>query len=389
MPTLLRGDNMQAYHGYAAKDNDEQSRELDVYSEEILPFFQGINGKLDGMCTKSQIKTTGNNGAFEAEINTTNVIHCIYRDDSSSGATPPLVRKGEQVLIYNYGDNSTWYWKSEGRNDNNRRTDIWRRAISGTLENAPELNDNNSYFIEMDTRKTHRIRISTSKQDGEEFRYLIMLDAGKSQVYIGDDTDNQLFIDSKEHKVGIRNKDESLLMLDKENIIMACNGDVTLTSKSGNIVTESAGSTVINSKEDLAIKSSGSMTQAAGGNMGMAFGGGMEMASTTGQGSMKMVGAKLSMLKPEIPQVMSMKARGTTDMIPDMPSFPNLPDVGDMLSGLQDMVDINGMVTATMNDLQNLKNEMMGALDSVKDQAMGAANQAMDAVKDLASKVGQ
>lgn len=289
MPALVRGNMCRQLHGVAAKDNNGEDRYLYVYSEELLPFHQGIEGKLDGMTIDSQIQTTGNGGDYQSQVKTTNCLRCVYRDESSSGTTPPLVRKGEQVLIYNFGDSDVWYWKSEGRNENNRKTDLWRKEISGTCQAAPVLDDNNTYFIEMDTRTTHRIRISTSNQDGELHRYLFMIDADASKVFLGDDVDNQILIESEVPRVAMRNKDESLIDLNTENIVIACKGDYTVKAE-GNINTlsgkdtkfESSGSLTTKSANDTVNESGAQLQQKAASNWSLDFKGGGNMNSGGG-----------------------------------------------------------------------------------------------------------
>lgn len=295
MPALVRGDMCRKLHGVAAKDNNGEDRYLYVYSEELLPFHQGIDGMLDGILIDSEIKTTNSNGEeYCSQTKTTNSLRCVYRDDSSSGTTPPLVRKGEQVLIYNFGDSDVWYWKSEGRNENNRKTDLWRKEISGTAEAAPVLGDDNTYFIELDTRTTHRMRISTSNQDGEKHRYLFMFDADASKVFLGDDVDNQIIIESETPRVAMRNKAESLIDLNTENIVIACKGDCTIKAD-GEVNTlsgkdtkfESGGALTTKSANDTTNESGGQLQQKAATNWGLQFAGSGTMNSGGGTVNMK------------------------------------------------------------------------------------------------------
>ena len=236
MGTPARMQINREYHGYAAADKANDERTLWVYSEELLPFLQG---DISAKEYENQIETSGNKESYSGTLKTANAIQCIYRDTTANTSFPPSVRRGEQVLIYNLGDSNVWYWKSEGRNDNLRRTDTVRYGVSGTLKNTPELDDDNSYFIECDTREKKRIRISTSKVDGEKFRYLLELNADNSQVSLTDDDGNMFIIQSEIPRVCMKNKSESLLDLNIENIIMACKGDMTLKTENGDITLQS------------------------------------------------------------------------------------------------------------------------------------------------------
>ena len=264
-----RGQIIKEYHGVAAADKANDDRTLYVYSEELLPFLQG---KVHAVEYENEIETNGPNGSFSGTLKTSTSLKCLYRDTDSNSSFPPSVRRGEQVLIYNLGDSNVWYWKSEGRNDNLRRLDTKRLDISGTLKNTPTLDDDNTYFIEMDTRETKRIRISTSKQDGEKFRYLFVIDADKSQVTLTDDVGNMFSIESEIPRVCMKNKSESLLDLNIENIIMACKGDMTLKTENGDITLSSGKDIVQIAKNDWKVTYSnvgtiigGTMTLKCGG----------------------------------------------------------------------------------------------------------------------------
>lgn len=258
MALASQQSGMNQLYGVAAADLANDSRDLLVYPTSLLPFQ---SGELQAMEVDAQISTSGTQGAYKSQAKITNVLKCLYRDDSSSGSTPPRVRKGEQVLIYNMGDTDTWYWKSEGREDGTRRTDVWRKAISGTLKNVDDLNDDSAYFIEINTRDCHRIRISTSMGDGEKHRYIIDIDCDKSQVYFGDEQNNQFFIDSENTTVGLRNHDDSMVILDKKNIVITCDEDITIDSKNGNVNTHSKLNTTIDAETTMDIKSVEAMTQ--------------------------------------------------------------------------------------------------------------------------------
>lgn len=286
MPIASKPENMREYHGYAAADKEQDSRELYVYSEELLPF---LRGEIKAVEVDNDVKTSSGTDSYSGQVKTTNVLKCVYRDDTSNRAFPPDVRKGEQVIIFNQGDTDTWYWKSEGRNDNSRRLETVRYHANATLDNAAELNDDNTYFLELDTRRHKRVRISTSNADGEEHRYLFQLDAENSQVFLGDDYGNQFWIDSNHPRLCMKNHDNSLIDLNMKNIIIACEDDITIMAKNGKCtiyskdkmsqMTESTHT--LFSKDDMTIQtgknmllqSGANMTQIAGGSWSLSYSG--------------------------------------------------------------------------------------------------------------------
>lgn len=265
MAVQSQHSNFTTLHGIAAADVGDGERDLLVYPTSLLPFQQG---KLQAMEIDSQISTSGTAGAYRSQAKVTNVLKCQYRDDSSSGSMPPRVRKGEQVLIYNEGDTDQWYWKSEGRQDGERRTDTWRKAISGTLDNVSDLGDDNSYVIEADSRSQHRMRMATSKKDGEKQRYTIEIDADKGQINICDDIGNQMYLESS-GKMGMKNKDKSMILLDGKNIFLTCEGDITLDAKNGKLNLASKKEMVFNTKDQMKVQSTKDMSLNSNKNMTM------------------------------------------------------------------------------------------------------------------------
>ena len=251
MSTTVGNTKMQEFIGYAAADKAQNSRELLVYPAELLPF---LSGEISAKEVENQIRTKGSS-EYSGTVKTSTIIKCLYRDETSNRAFPPDIRKGEEVIVYNFGDGNTYYWKSSARNDNARRTETYRVAISGTLKNVAENNDDSTYFFEMDTRRSHRIRISTSNQDGEQFRYTFCINADKNEVFLGDDKGNQFFIKSDQPRVCMKNVDGSLVDLNVTNIVIAAKNDISITSTEGNITfTAQKGKMTSYAKKDMSLE---------------------------------------------------------------------------------------------------------------------------------------
>ena len=267
MPQSLRPDSMKSYMGYAVCDKAQNSRELKVYCPELLPF---ISGDLSATEVSNDIRTTGRSGTRQSQIKSANFITCIYRDEDTNRTFPPDVRAGEEVVVYTYGDNNVFYWKSAGRNDNNRRTETYRIGISGTLDNKASISDDNSYFFEMDTRRGHHIKLSTSNTDGEKHRYLFLIDSDASTIDLADEAGNMFHIDSEIPRVCMKNSENALIDLNGQNIAIACKKDITIISESGNINIDARGGTYTqHSKGNMTLRTDAVMTHQSTGNMNL------------------------------------------------------------------------------------------------------------------------
>lgn len=260
MPQEIKGTAMRSFQGYAITDREKGTRMLRVYVPELQPFLQG---DLKALEISNDVTTNSDrSGAHQTSIKATNYIECEYRDEDTNRAFPPGVRAGEEVIVYTYSDHNNFYWKSAARNDGNRRTETMRWSISGTLDNVATLTDDNTMFIEMDTRDTHRFRISTSKADEELHRYLFMIDADKSMVTLSDDIGNIIYIDSETPRVCMKNSDNSLIDLNGKNIAIMCEQDITIISEKGNInIDARTGIMCQHSKDDMTMKTDAEMFQ--------------------------------------------------------------------------------------------------------------------------------
>lgn len=272
---------MTTYYGIAATDKAPGSRELSVYIRELLPF---VNGNFQAMEIENDISTSYNGQNYKSNLKTSNVVKCTYRDDNDTLAFPPDVRRGEEVLVYTFGSGTAFYWKSTGRDIGQRRTETKRLAISGIAIPNTELNDNNTYFIELDTRAKHHIKLSTSNADGEQFRYVLVIDADNNQVILSDNDNNQISIQSDIPRVSMRNADSSFVTLDKKNIVIGAIDDISIRSEKGSVNIIANKDCNVTVGNNINTKASKNINEQAGGNFSMTVNGNASI-SANGTGS--------------------------------------------------------------------------------------------------------
>ena len=239
------------YQGTAASDKEENSIYLEVFCPSLLPNY---NGPIQPREVVGKVSIEGNTPA-QSYIKMKSTIKCIYRGDDPHDSKPPDVRKGEQVIVMKYGDTNTYYWKSSGANNQTRRTERHRISISDTPDPNPTLDDNNTYFIELDTREHHQILISTAKSCGEAYAYKFLISPETDSVTLTDDAMNTLIIDSKNSRIALQNHYNSTVILDKDNIQIACTKDITIKSEQGNInICAANGEMALASRGDMSLE---------------------------------------------------------------------------------------------------------------------------------------
>lgn len=239
-----------SYIGICVEDKEFTSRVLKVHLRELLPFVEGEVEDDDSVEAYSYIDDESGN-VVDGEITVSNHITAEWFGMSSNRVFPPDVVLGEQVLVMKYSDEDIYYWVSLGRDDNMRRLEILRHAVSDSVEYDRLLDDDNTYYVEMDTKFTKRIRIVTSKSDGEDYRYEIIIDAKNNFLALHDDAGNEIIIESDIPRIKLKNANGTIVDLNGEDIIMIAPRDVVISADRQIVM--SARNVTIDAKE--AIKS--------------------------------------------------------------------------------------------------------------------------------------
>lgn len=228
--------------GRVAINKEMSSNEIEVTPIEFVPMMDGeIEYKPEDLYSKG-LDHLGKE--YQVKVSIDQTITAEWFSLSTNRITSPDVRRGEQVLIYQYGDTDKYYWTSMGRNDNLRRLETVIYAWSDESDNGKdiELNIDNCYTLEVSTHKKH-ITLKTSKNDKEDFLYTIQVDAKNSHVTITDDKDNYIQLNSKDTVIECHNHDGTWTKLDKMNLTAFAPDSLTYTV--ANMMTFKAGVAIL------------------------------------------------------------------------------------------------------------------------------------------------
>lgn len=255
-----QNNSRREYEGIAVCDKADNSRDLKVYCKDLLFLMQG---ELQAKNVDSISKSVDKNGvATTSSATCKNYIDCTYGGDfaCSNRAYPPDVRKGEIVKIFQYGDSDQWYWIGCDRSQSLRKTERVRWQVNDTLENDCNLTDDNTYFLEMDTRKHKHILLSTSQSDGEEHQYKFKISPETSQIMLADEKQNMFIIDTNKQCITMANEKGSLIQLDGEDINIICKGKLTIRSTNNEIVMAAKSDITQQTKSNFNASADGDMT---------------------------------------------------------------------------------------------------------------------------------
>lgn len=202
--------------GTAAQNKALSSRMLECTPDEILPY---IDGDLTHDTHEMESSGVDGNGEkYTSKLKIGNTLECTWLSFGTNRITPPDVRRGEGVFIWQFADTDMYFWSSQGKDNHLRRLETATYVFSATKDETTKvLDSSNSYVLEV---STHRklMTVTTSKANGEKFAYTIQINADKGGVVVMDDDGQYLELNSPERRWTIKNKDGSYYKMDKDTI---------------------------------------------------------------------------------------------------------------------------------------------------------------------------
>ena len=247
--------------GIAAESTMEKNQQfLHVYVPELVPMRNGdvVN---KGSETTCKLFNVNSQSWEEKKVHLSSTILAEFLWFSTDMDIPDIY-KGQQVLVFQYKKGDRWFWIPLQRDDyiktfahsRIRVPDI--AVIHKTGQDIPEeeerpiaLTDDNSYYLDIDTKYYKRIVLSTAGTDGEGYRYKITMDAKNHFIELMDGevdpadptkikegTSNVIRIESEPvmskgllgGKITLQNKAGSTLQLEGEDIKIVAKRDITI-----------------------------------------------------------------------------------------------------------------------------------------------------------------
>ncbi len=219
--------------GYAAQNRTLGSSVLEVFPAEMLPFTDGEITSFFNNHTHTGVDGAGK--PYSSKMQTANSVKAHWLAFGSNRMSPPDIRRGERVLIYQYADDDKYYWKETGLDDNLRRLETVVYAFSATKDESTRvLTPDNSYMLVVSTHQK-QITLTTSKANGEPFAYTFQFDLNAGNVVLQDDAGNFIQMTSKTNNVTMKNGNGSLLSILGNDIFGQCANNFNVTCKTYNL----------------------------------------------------------------------------------------------------------------------------------------------------------
>lgn len=162
-----------AFIGTVASDIAIGSRVIDVYPHEHLVSDGDIN---QSTRSNSQLKDSEDK-SYNVDVENEQIIkNVVWTNPNSNRVTPPNVKKGEKVKVYQYADSNKFYWTTMGSEMDIRGLEHVEWAFVNTDdENVTVMDDKNCYKVVIST-KNKIIAIRTPDNDGEVTTYELSID---------------------------------------------------------------------------------------------------------------------------------------------------------------------------------------------------------------------
>lgn len=249
-----------------------ENRKLDSHELEVLPieYLQYIDGELTADQFPLEDKGVDGSGQeYTVRISSSNSVKATWLQWGSNRVTPPDIRRGERLLIYQFADMDKYYWVSLGLDDYMRRLETVIFAISNLRnpDTTEKLSVDNTYSVEFNTH-TKQITLRTSKSDGEPYAYTFQFNTKIGVVTLADDDSNFIELNSTERRITAQNKDTSQFKIDKKDIFIKSPSTIQATTE-----------TITATCKDMIINASNSITASAGVSMALSAGATMDLTT--------------------------------------------------------------------------------------------------------------
>jgi hypothetical protein len=264
--------------GTVAANKDIGSFDIEVIPDEELPF---LDGEISSNQEKIEISGTDSSGAaYKSSIITSNSIKATWLKLSvSNRLTAPDVRRNEKVMIYQFGDEPTYYWTTLKDDTKFRRLETVVYGISATPNEDDKLDNTNMYWFEMSSH-TKQITLQTSKANGEPFAYSLQINTKDGAIVIMDDGGNWIRLDSVAKRIEAMNADGSHFDMFARNLTVSIPDTTAILCK--DFVVHASNSVAISAGQGCSMNAGSSWSAAA------------PNASVSGSGSASVTGGSVS-----------------------------------------------------------------------------------------------
>lgn len=258
---------------------------IEVTPTEDFPFMEG---ELTDHAEKKTVNGQREDGsAFTVSLQEATTIQAKWLRNHDNRLTPPNVRRGERVILYQFGDADRYYWTTQLIDAKLRRLETVIYGWSASSKEDEPVDSDHMYYFEVSTHR-QLVTFHTSKANGEFTAYDIQINTKDGTILIQDDMGNYISLDSRAVRMELKNADGVHYDMDRKNLTVTVPETTTMISKNMNLQVDqalkiSAGSSMsvltktLSHAAQTSSLSATSVSQTASGAMNVQAGGSLNM----------------------------------------------------------------------------------------------------------------
>lgn len=185
--------------GTVAEDLITGNRAIKIYPHEHVT---NVEGDIEQVNNVNKQSKDSQNKSYNISIEDKYTITAIWRNPNSNRVTPPNVRKGEMVEVYQYDNTDKYYWMTAGNELDIRGLEHVEYIYVNDPGNVPATDANCYKVIYSTLNKLMGIR--TVDNNGEATTYEKMLDTKNGiDILVLDGFGNSIILNSREGGLNI------------------------------------------------------------------------------------------------------------------------------------------------------------------------------------------
>lgn len=269
--------------GIAAQNKNLKERSLEVYPIEPMAFGDGEIA--DNLTEEDVVGVASDGSSFTDKVRTTPTIKAQWlRFGHDNRLTAPDIRRGERVILYQFGDADQYYWMTLMDDSRLRRLETTIYGWSGSAVEGDPVDHDHLYYLEVSTHKG-LVSFHTSKVNGEFCIYDIQINTKDGVITIQDDIGNEFYMNSAEHRLYMKNTDGSFYDMNKTVLDVYTQDSINFKTKNLTVnasdgITMEGGNTIGMTTSSMSAKASSSMNLNSSGSMNLKSSGGTQMTSS-------------------------------------------------------------------------------------------------------------
>ena len=223
MPFDKIGQRVQIFRGVIVEDTAKKNqRDFHIYCPELLPNKTGDITR-EPAIEEIELHNELNNQTIKARVKFTPVIEATYLGFETSKSVPTMWR-GQQVLVLNFFNNDKFYWIPIEETDSVRQFEHIRFSCANRAITTKKLDDDNTYFLEIDTKYRKHVWIHLAPSDGESYGYDFKIDANAHSIELTDQDSktgklsNTIKIDSSIPRIFLQNSSKTSIELNDQDL---------------------------------------------------------------------------------------------------------------------------------------------------------------------------